>query len=193
MAKKQGSSEPQTDEHGLVVQRYASMVLVVVPEHGFGDEALRYARSCLYNVHVGTTSVSTRSESVVKGALQDEFLVDKPLSGASLDGYVGVLFAGGPGARELAEHPDALRLAREAAAAGKLVAAWGEAVRILARAGVLRGRRVTGPAGEKAAVRKAGGRFTGNQVERDAWLVTAVDDSAGMRFGKALVQVVAIG
>ena len=38
------------------------MVLVVVPPSEFGDESLRYARSSLSNVHVGTRSVSTRAD-----------------------------------------------------------------------------------------------------------------------------------
>jgi hypothetical protein len=41
-------------------------------------------------------------------------------------------------------------------------------------------------------VRRAGGRFTGRQVELDGNLVTGVDDGSGLRFGKLLVRVVGI-
>jgi hypothetical protein len=37
-------------------------------------------------------------------------------------------------------------------------------------------------------VRKAGGKFTSRQIEVAGRLVTAQDESAGMRFGQALVQ-----
>ena len=183
----------QLDEHGLVVQKYASMVLVVVPERDYAEETLRHARSSLYNVHVGTTSVSSDDRSLVRGELQDEFQVDGPLAGASLDGYSGLIVVGGAGALALAENPDALRLAREAAQRDLLIGAWGEAVAVLAAAGVVKGRRVTGAPAEKARLVAAGARYTGVQVERDGKLVTGFDDASGLRFGKALASVVGIG
>ncbi|TAJ21121.1 MAG: hypothetical protein EPO68_05400 [Planctomycetota bacterium] len=192
MAKQDSGAKQELDEHGLVIQRYKSIVLVVVPARAYAEETLRYARSSLYNVHVGTRSVSTDTSGLLKGRLQDEFMVDAALAGVKLDEYSGVLFVGGEGALELASNADAQRLAREAAAAGKMIGAWGEAVEILAAAGVLRGKKVTGAPASKAKVQAAGGKYTGVQVERDGSLVTALDDAAGMRFGKALAQIVGI-
>jgi putative intracellular protease/amidase len=192
MAKPDSGSKQQVDEHGLVVQRYKSMVLVVVPATDFAEETLRYARSSLYNVHVGTWSVSTQTDKLLKGRLQDEFMVDGPLAGVSLDAYSGVLFVGGEGALELASNPDVQRLARAAVDSKKLIGAWGEAVELLAAIGVLRGKKVTGAPNSKAKIVQAGGKYTGVQVERDEMLVTAIDDAAGMRFGKALAQIVGI-
>jgi protease I len=182
----------QLDEHGLVVQKYTSMVLVLVPERDFAEETLRYARSSLYNVHVGTWSVSTRTEQMLKGRLQDEFLPDGPLAGASMDAYSGLIVVGGEGALELAREADALRLVREAAKAGKMIGAWGEALAVLVEAGVVKGKRVTGAASLKSAALARGARYTGTQVERDGTLVTGFDDASGMRFGKALAQIVGI-
>src|SRR5262245_27838058 len=130
---KPGAAEVDAD--GLVVQKYRSMVLVVVPPTEFGDESLRYARSSLYNVHVGTWAVSTEDRELIKGRHQDEFVADGKLADASMDKYSGVIFVGGEGARALFDQPDALRLAREAAQAKKMIGAWGHATEILARAG----------------------------------------------------------
>ena len=69
MGKKQAAPDAELDADGLVVQKYHSMVLVVVPAHDFGDECLRYARSSLYNVHVGTRVVSVQSQEAVRGRL----------------------------------------------------------------------------------------------------------------------------
>ncbi|HVS12236.1 MAG TPA: DJ-1/PfpI family protein [Planctomycetota bacterium] len=193
MSKEKPKGEgTEVDADGLAVQRYRSMVLVVVPARDFGDECLRYARSSLYNVHIGTWSVSTHHEELIKGRLQDEFMVDGPLAGAAMESYSGVIFAGGEGALELAAKPDALRLAREAAKAGKLIGAWGHAAHVLAAAGIVKGRRLTGHPDSAAAVRAAGGKFTGRQLEVDGMLVTARDDAVGMRFGKALATIVGI-
>jgi len=187
-----GAAEPEKDADGLIVQKHTSTVLVVVPERDYGEQTLRHARSSLHNVHVGTWSVSTNWNDLIKGRLQDEFLVDGDLKAARMDAYSGVLFVGGEGAMELAGNQDALRLAREASSAGKMIGAWGHATAILARAGVVKGRRVTG-AGEVAdLVSQAGGRFTGRQLERDGDLVTAADEAVGIRFGKTLAQIVGI-
>lgn len=193
MSKKtEAAPGAELDADGLVVQKYKSVVLVVVPASEFSEECLRYARSSLYNVHVGTRSVSTQAQDLIKGRHQDEFMVDGPLEGVSLEGFSGVVFVGGEGAAALSEHPDALRLAREAVQQKKLLAAWGRSVEVLARAGVVKGKRLTGDPSLRASVEKAGGKFTTRQVEVDGLLVTGLDDAAGMRFGKALAAIVGI-
>ena len=192
MADKEENEEVEVDEYGLKIQTYLSTVLVVVPESDYAETTLRYARSALYNVHVGTRSVSTQDADLIKGEMQDEFQVDGRLAGEGMDAYSGLLLVGGPGALELAENADTHRLVREASAAGKMIAAWGHSTAILARAGVLKGRRVTGDASTEAAVRAAGGKFTGVQVQRDGNLVTAADDAAGFRMSREMIQIVGI-
>lgn len=192
MGKKQAAPDAELDADGLVVQKYRSMVLVVVPAHDFGDECLRYARSSLYNVHVGTRVVSVQAQEALRGRLQDEFLAEGTLAEEDPAVYSGVVFAGGEGALELAQNEDALRLARGAARAGKLIGAWGHAVAVLAAAGLLKGRRVTAHPSIREALRQSGVKVSTRQVEVDDHLVTGIDESAGMRFGKALAAIVGI-
>ncbi|MEM7516064.1 MAG: hypothetical protein AAF368_03955, partial [Planctomycetota bacterium] len=121
----ENAADDGLDEDGLQIQKYVSMVLVVVPNEDYMEQTLRHARSSLYNIHVGTRSVAADTESLLQGRLQDEFMVDGPLSEASLDGYEGVIFVGGKGALELCDNEHALRLAREAATHNKMIGAWG--------------------------------------------------------------------
>ena len=186
----EGNSEPEMDEDGLVIQRHQSRVLVVLPSEGAGDQILRYARSSLHAVHVGTTTVAP--SSIITGRLQDEFTVDGALADASVDDYAGILVAGCEGDHPFAKDEDALGLVRHAALKGKLIAAWGNGLSVLAEAGVLKGLKVTGE-GSQDAARAAGAKYTGRQVEiarRNT--VTALDESAGMRFGQALANAVRI-
>jgi protease I len=191
MSKKEAGPKTEVDEHGLVVHKYTSTVLVVVPP-GYAETTLRYARSALFNVHVGTRVVSSQEGAVLRGELQDEFEVDGSLAQETMEPYSGLILCGGSGAAWLAEQPDVLRLVREASEQDKLTGAWGLAVLALARAGVIRKKRVTGERALRAELEAAGARYTGTQVERDAKLVTGLDDASGFRFGKALVQVVRI-
>ena len=104
----------------------------------------------------------------------------------------GAWSCGGLAAGWHAELAVVLRLAREAAAQDKLIGAWGLSVGALAKAGVVKRRRVTGDRSLAGALEAAGARYSGAQTERDGKLVTGLDDAAGFRFGKALVQVVRI-
>ena len=192
MSKKDAAPKSEVDEHGLVVHKYVSTVLVVVPPSGYAETTLRYARSALFNVHVGTRVISSQEGALLRGELQDEFEVDGSLAQESMAPYAGLILCGGEGAAWLAEQPDVLRLVREAREQDKLIGAFGLAVGALARAGVLKKRRVTGDPVLKQAVAGAGARYTGAQLETDGKLVTGLDDASGFRFGKALVQVVRI-
>jgi protease I len=192
MSKKDAAPKTEVDEHGLVVHKYTSTVLVVVPPSGYAETTLRYARSSLFNVHVGTRVVSSQDGAVLRGELQDEFQVDGSLAQETMSTYSGLILCGGTGAAWLAEQPDVLRLVREAHDEDKLIGAWGLAVLAPARAGVLRKRRVTGERSLRAELEAAGARYTGAQIEVHGKLVTGLDDASGFRFGKALVQIVRI-
>jgi len=192
MSKKDAAPKAEVDELGLVVQKYVTTVLVVVPPSGYAETTLRYARSALFNVHVGTRVISSQEGALLRGELQDEFEVDGSLAQETLAPYAGLILCGGEGSAWLADQPDVLRLAREAREQDKLIGAFGTAVGALARAGVLKKKRVTGDPALARELAAAGARYTGTQVETDGKLVTGLDDASGFRFGKALVQVVRI-
>lgn len=192
MAEQEDNEATNVDADGIQIQSYTAMVLVVVPPTDFDEQTLRQARSSLYNVHVGTYSVSSETEELVTGRLQDEFLTDGALKDAKLEEYAGVVFVGGEGAAALADDPDAVRLAREAAEADKLIGAWGHSVAVLAKAGVIKGKKVTGDPDVADLVKQAGGKFTGRQIERAGKIATSQDAAVALRFGKLLAQIVAI-
>jgi len=192
MSKKESAPKVQVDEHGLVVHKYVSTVLVVVPPSGYAETTLRYARSALFNVHVGSRVVSSQDGAILRGELQDEFQVDGSLAQETMEPYSGLILCGGAGAGWLAEQAEVVRLVREARERDKLIGAFGLAVAPLARADVVRKKRVTGDRSLRALLESAGARYTGTQVESDGKLVTGLDDASGFRFGKALVQVVRI-
>ena len=171
---------------------HISTVLVIVPPESYAEETLRYTRSCLANVHVGTRTVSTVDEDLIEGRLQDSFQPDAPLAGQSMGEYSGLVLVAGEGSRSMAANSDVQRLVREASGAGKLLGAWAESVGSLVSAGVVRGRKLTGARNLAAQIQSAGGKYTGVQVERDGSLVTGLDDAAGIRFARALAQVVGI-
>lgn len=103
--------------------------------------------------------------------------------------YDRIAFVGGPGAGALAEDPGALRVARNAAAAGMKMGAICIAPTILAAAGVLKGKRATvwDRGGEQAHIlRESGALYTGDAVTVDGLLVTGNGPEAAEEFGRTL-------
>jgi putative intracellular protease/amidase len=182
----------ELDDDGLIVQKYRSQVLVVMPPEGFGDQTLRYARSSLYNVHVGTLSVAADPESEVKGRLQDAFLVDQGLEGQTMDDFCGILIVACDGPNPLADDARVLDLLRAADRDQKMIATWGNGAAALARAGVVRGRKLTGAAPCEEEAQRAGARWSGREVVVSGHVISARDEGAGMRFGQALADQVRI-
>ena len=185
-------TDKRLDDDGIEIIDYLSTVLVVLPAEQFDEQVMRCARSSLAVVHISTRSVSTEYDELVSGRLQDEFLVEGVLEDESMEDYSGVVIVGGEGAKELWNNADAIRLVQEAAAAGKLIGAWGEAVGVLASAGVVSGVKLTGPACCAEALQKAGAKVSTRQIEASGNFVTGYDSTVGMRFGKALAQAVSV-
>lgn len=181
------SKGPVKDADGIVIHDYRSVMLAVVPPDGFGEQALRHVRCSLDSVNIGTRTTSPRYDEQVKGRLQDEFLVDDELAGQRMADYSGLFVVAGEG-DGLAGDPDVSRLVKEAAASGKWIVTFGSGLTVLARAGVVSGARVTGTPDSRDEARRAGARFTGRAVEVDGKIVTGLDESAGLRLGRALAE-----
>jgi protease I len=184
------AAKPQLDENGLIIREYDKMVLVVVPPEGYAEATLRYARSALLDRDVGTRSVSTTADEPIHGSEQDQFMPNGLIKDSRMKDFAGLLLCGGPGAHGLIEDAHVVRLAREAMGEKKPIGAWGQAVAILARAGILAKTKVTGDPSLRKTLEEAGAHYTGQQVEEDGMLVTGLDESAGMRFGRALAALV---
>ena len=180
------------DDDGVEIIDYLSTVLIVFPPDDFDEQVMRCARSSLAVVHIFSRSVSSEYDEMVIGRLQDEFLVEGVLSDESMEEYSGLIIVGGEGAKSLWSDADAIRLVKEAAAGGKMIGAWGHAVGVLASAGVVSGVKVTGSSDCHDALKKAGAKLSTRQVVSSGKIVTGLDETVGMRFGKALAQVVSV-
>jgi putative intracellular protease/amidase len=187
--KKEEKPEAQLDEDGIVILEYQHTVLVIVPADGFGEQGVCFARSMLTNMRIASVVAASRYDDVLKGRMQEFFLADMSLDDIDFSKYSGVLIAAGE-TTELASDERVLRVVRELNGAGKLVAAFGNAVEVLAEAGVIKGKRVTGDRSCEESVKSAGGKYTGRQVEVADNIVTGVDECSGIRFGRSMIDVI---
>lgn len=101
------------------------------------------------------------------------FPVDKPLREALARDYDALVLPGGAGCSEaLGADAGALRFLREFRTLAKPVAAICQAPYVLARADVVRRRRLTSWPGIRPAIRRAGGTWIDQEVVVDGGLIT---------------------
>jgi protease I len=164
----------------------ASVLMAIAPER-FRDEELFVTQEELTRRgHV--TSVASSRKGRCPGSRGGAAVATLALSEARAEDYDAVVFVGGGGSRVLFADADALRLAREAHAAGRIVAAICLAPVILANAGVLTGRQATVAGTEAATIEAKGARYTGPGVTVDGRVITANAPKASRLFGQTIAD-----
>lgn len=128
-----------------------------------------------------------------RGKLGSVTRVDIALNEAHARDYDAIVFIGGPGAVEYQEDKEAHRIAKEAGEKGKVLAAICIAPTILARAGMLRGKKSTvwddGVGTQADFLEKEGAIYEPKDVVRDGNVITANGPSAANAFGETIIQV----
>jgi len=168
---------------------FSVKALVIIAKDGYQDIEYAGTRKGLdsagYSVTVASTAVGT-----CRGKLGGTEEATMSLKDVNVADYDVVAFVGGPGAAPLADDPQAQRIAREALEQGKRIGAICIAPTILAKAGVLKGRKATtwDSGGVQAALLKqCGADYTGAPVTVDGNIVTANGPAAAEEFGRRLV------
>jgi protease I len=157
-------------------------LLIIYPR--FEDNEYNIPRAVLEDAGVVVT-VAAPSLDLVKGYYkQTEVLPDLRLADARGSDYDAIVFAGGTGVD--VDDPEAHRIAQEALAEAKVVAAICVAPVLLAKAGVVEGKRVTA-ATQWNTLEQAGATVvTSGNVVRDGLLITANSPGGAREFGETI-------
>lgn len=173
--------------HGDVSKK----ALVIIAQQNYQDREYERTRAALERGGLEVAVASSaggictgKSGGSVSGAI--------PLQQITVTDYDLIAFIGGPGAEAYVSHPEALRIAHEAARADMPLGAICIAPLILAKAKVLEGRKATvwdDGAGTQAGILiQAGATYTGDSVTRDGMIVTGNGPEASEEFGRTLVE-----
>lgn len=167
-------------------------VLFVIAPERFRDEELAEPRQALeqagHVVSIGSTRPGTAS-----GMLGARVTVDTTIAAVSAEDLDALVIAGGAGAPgHLWDHEPLRLLAAALHRAGKPVAAICLSPPVLARAGLLAGKRATTFPDPRAILelKRGGATYVEQPVVRDGTIVTGSGAEAAAAFGAALVQLV---
>ncbi|MFA5089780.1 MAG: DJ-1/PfpI family protein [Candidatus Omnitrophota bacterium] len=157
-------------------------VVMIISHEGFRDEELLKPKKVLEDSGVKVDIASTDlSPAVGKGGnvVQPDILFND----IDVEDYQAIIFIGGASAACYWDDPRAHKLAQEALAKRKVLAAICIAPVTLANAGVLKGKKATVFSSEVAQIKQAGALYTGLDVERDGNIITASGPHAAEKFG----------
>jgi protease I len=165
-------------------------LLVVIAPERFRDEELFEPLAVFRKAGIGYDIASVRPGTCT-GMLGGTCEATLDLAYVKPDGYDGIVVIGGAGSPEfLWGHSRLLSISTGFAEAGKVVSAICLSPVVLARAGVLRGRRATvfRTADSVAEMRKGGADLRDDAVVVDGRFITANGPAAARMFGEAVVK-----
>jgi len=165
-------------------------VLFIIAQKDFRDEELTQPRAILEEAGHKVRVASPTGETAT-GMLGLTVRPDLAVKEANLDDYDMVVVVGGTGSPELANYPEVLNLISSAYDAGKPIGAICLGPMVLAKAGVLRGKRATvsSSAESLTALAEGGAVVTYDPVARDGNIITANGPGAATAFGNELARV----
>ena len=162
----------------------ASILMIVAPER-FRDEELFVTVSELEGAGHEIT-IASRERGACVGSRGGATSAILALSDVDTTQFDAVVFVGGGGCKVYFTDSDAIRVAREMNASGKLVAAICLAPVILANAGVLLGKNATVAGTEARTIEAKGAKYSGPGVMCDGNVVTANGPKSSQLFGRRI-------
>ncbi len=166
--------------------------LLIIAQKNFRDEELFETKAELEKNGI-TVDVASITTETAFGMLGKTATPDLAVTDANVDDYSAIVVIGGAGSPLLANHNEVLDLLQDAQRKGKLIASICLAGMVLAKAGVLRGKRATvwtSPAfPQSVRTLEAGGcKYVDKKIVEDVNLVTAFGPDQAKEFAKAIAR-----
>ncbi|MFH0803884.1 MAG: DJ-1/PfpI family protein [Candidatus Tagabacteria bacterium] len=170
--------------------RQDKKIALIVAGEGFRDEEYFVPKEILEKEGAEIKNASDKT-GVARGADGGEVKVDLLLQEVNPADFDAVVFIGGPGALEHLDNEISYKLARATIEQGKILGAICISPSILAKAGVLKGRKATvsSSALNKSAVKilkENGAIYEDENMVVDGKIITANGPSAAQEFGEKI-------
>ncbi len=167
-------------------------ILFIIAPQDFRDEEYFIPRDVFIKSGIEVVTISTK-KGVAFGVQGGEAEIDVEKEEINLDDFCSVIFVGGGGAVKYLDNDYFYNLARKSFEKGLILAAICIAQVILARAGLLKEKKVTVWSSEinKSAIKiieEGGGIYKKEDVVTDGMIVTANGPDAVEKFAKEILN-----
>ncbi len=184
----------QTEKKEIIPMEILSRkkVVIIIAKQGFQDIEYHDTKNALEADGIEITTASS-SAGQATDKLGRKVAVDKTLQELKIEDFDAVVFIGGSGALEYIESALAHQLAHKAVEKEKILGAICIAPTILAKAGVLEGKKATvwsDPMTQAPiqVLQDGGAEYVDQAVVVDDKIVTANGPSAASEFGQKIVE-----
>jgi protease I len=167
-------------------------VVMIIAFRDFRDAEYFVPKEILEKAGIEVKTASNKMGTAI-GADGGDTNVDLLVSQIKVSDFDAIIFVGGPGCLDALDNEDSYKVAKEAVSQNKVLAAICISPVILAKAGVLEGKRATcwtDPLGSQAKILKEKGAiFEKKPVVVDGKIITANGPGAAEEFGKTIVEI----
>lgn len=176
------------------VSQIMKKVLFIIAKKDFRDEEFFVPAEILKNAgHQISVASDGEAGEIAEGANGGEIKIDSDYKNINPANFDLVVFVGGPGAIKHLNNETSYQIARKTLEIGKKLAAICIAPTILAKAGVLKGKKATvwiSPLNRKSAdiLKENGAIYVDEPVVEDE-IITANDPEAAEKFGNVLKKI----
>lgn len=169
----------------------AKRVAIIIAFREFRDEEYFIPKEILESEGIEITTVSSE-KGIAIGKLGGEADVDIVFNDLKVSDFDAVIFCGGSGAVKLIDNKECHRIARDALKENKVLAAICSGPAILAKAGVLSGKKasVWSIAMDKSLVKilnDSGAVYKNEPVVKDGNIITASGPSSAEEFAREIL------
>jgi protease I len=165
--------------------------VMIIAFRDFRDEEYFVPKEILEKAGIEVKTASNKIGTAI-GADGGDTKVDLLVSQIDPADFDAIIFVGGPGCLDALDNEDSYRVAREVVSQNKILAAICISPVILARAGVLRGKRATVwndfVKTQAKILEKEGAIFEDKPVVVDGKIVTANGPKAAKEFGNTILE-----
>ena len=167
-------------------------IAIIIAFRDFQDIEYFIPKEIFEANNIITKTVSTK-EGIAIGVYGGDAQIDILLKDLSVNDFDAIVFIGGGGCLKYLDNEESYGIARETVDSGKLLASICISPVVLAKAGVLQGKKATvwtSPQEKKpiAILKENGASYMEENVIIDGKIITALGPQAANEFGKEVVK-----
>ncbi len=163
--------------------------VMIIAQNEFREEELFQPKEIMEKAGI-EVRVASSSLDIARGMAGQTFQPQLQIKDINVKDFDAAIFVGGAGAIQYWDDPVAHKIAKDAYDSGKVVAAICVAPVVLAKAGILSGKRATVWFADSGQLIVAGAKYSRNNVEKDGNIITASGPIASGEFGEELVKAI---
>lgn len=163
-------------------------VAFVLAPKDFRDEEYFQPKVILQSRGIKINTIVKNDQEEVTGMNGGKAHIDAKFEDLTPENYNAIIFVGGRGVVKYFDNKEIHKKVLSFIKADKIVAAICAAPTILAKAGILRGVKITAFEDQLEEIKKSGAIIIDQDIVTDKKIITARDAKSGIAFGEAIVK-----